>query len=76
MANCPNCHKPLHWVPKGKHTCLCGEVIETDGKDLLDVDIAMINVPVKAEWSIDAKILIGLSIIFVFAGLAVRMFLH
>lgn len=73
MANCPNCNKALLWVPKGKHTCICGEVIETDGKDLLDVAITMINPPVKKEWSNDVKIIVGLTITLVITLLAFRV---
>ena len=76
MANCPNCQKKLHWVPKGKHTCLCGEVIETDGKDLLEVEIAMINAPPEQERSHDVEILIGLAIMLVLSLVAVRVFYH
>ena len=76
MANCPNCQKTLHWVPKGKHTCLCGEVIETDGADLLTVEIAMINVPPEQERSPDVDILIGLVIMLVVSLVAVRVFYH
>ena len=76
MECCPNCQKTLHWVPKGKHTCLCGEVIETDGKDLLEVEIAMINVPPEQERSHDVDILIGLTIMLVLTLVAVRVFYH
>ena len=76
MPICPNCHKTLHWVPKGRHTCLCGEVIETDGKDLLEVEIAMINVPPEQERSHDVNILIGLTIVLVLVLLAIRVFYH
>ncbi len=75
MASCPTCKKTLVWVPKGKHTCICGEVIETDGKDLLDVNIAMINVPVTKEWSNDVKILIGLAITLAVTLFAFTVFL-
>jgi len=76
MTNCPNCHKTLHWVPKGKHTCLCGEVIETDGKDLLEVEIAMINVAPEQERSHDVEILIGLTIMLLLSLAAVGVFYH
>lgn len=74
--NCPNCNKQLKWLPKGKHTCLCGEVIETDGKDLQEVEIALINVPAKEERSNDADILLTLAFVFVLSLIAGRIFYH
>ena len=31
---CPNCSKELKFLPKGKCTCSCGEIINSDGKDV------------------------------------------
>ena len=74
--NCPNCNKQLRWLPKGRHTCLCGEVIETDGKDLQEVEIALINVPAKEERSKDADLLLTLAFVFVLSLIAGRIFYH
>ena len=35
---CSNCGKQLKWIPKGKLTCSCGQVIKTDGKDLRQLE--------------------------------------
>ena len=55
METCPKCQKELRWLPKGRHTCLCGEVIITDGEDLKDVEIAIINVPDRAKFPVGIK---------------------
>ena len=74
--HCPNCNKELRWVPKGRHICLCGEVIETDGEDLRDVEVAMINPPPERTRSKEADILLGLSVIFVIVLLVGRILYH
>lgn len=76
QRNCPNCDKELRWLPKGKHTCLCGEVIETDGKDLQEVEIALINVPAQQERSQSAEILLGLAIIAALVLFCLSLFYH
>jgi len=39
MIKCPNCKKELRWIPKGKVTCSCGEIIISDGKDLQELGL-------------------------------------
>lgn len=76
MVKCPNCDKELKWLPKGKHTCLCGEVISTDGEDLKRVEIALINVPPKEKSSRATNIQLSLAIISVLTLFALRIFCH
>lgn len=76
MATCPNCDKELKWLPKGKHTCLCGEVISTDGEDLKQVEIALINVPAKEKFPKTIDIQLSLAIFFVLTLFALRIFYH
>lgn len=76
MLNCPNCQKELKWLPKGKHTCLCGEVINTDGEDLKKVEITLINVPNKEKVVISSEIQICLVVLSVLALFALGIFFH
>ncbi|MGD8701473.1 MAG: hypothetical protein PVG51_00270 [Desulfosarcina sp.] len=76
MLSCPNCHKELKWVPKGKHTCLCGEVISTDGEDLKRIEIALINVPAKDSDHLSINIHLYLAIISVLMLVVLRIFFH
>lgn len=76
MLNCPNCQKELKWLPKGKHTCLCGEVISTDGEDLKKVEITLINVPNKEKVVISSEIQICLVVLSVLALFALGIFFH
>lgn len=32
--HCPNCNKEIKYAPKGKCTCSCGQVLESDGRDV------------------------------------------
>ena len=73
---CPNCHKELKWIPKGKHTCRCGEVITTDGEDLKEFELSEINIAFKESLPSGIKIQLSLAIFAVLALLALRVFYH
>ena len=73
---CPNCHKELKWIPKGKHTCICGEVIKTDGEDLKEFELSEINISFKERLPSGIKIQISLAIFAVLALFALRVFYH
>lgn len=76
MVKCPNCDKELKWLPKGKHTCLCGEVISTDGEDLKQVEIALINVPAKKKFPIATETQLSLAIFSVLALFVLSILYH
>jgi len=71
MPRCPNCNKKLKWLPKGTHTCLCGEVIKTDGKDLEAVAISITDIPFKGNLQKAFKIQPALAIFPIISVLAV-----
>ena len=73
---CPNCHKELKWIPKGKHTCSCGEVIKTDGEDLKEFELSGINISFKERLPSGIDIQVFLGIIAVLALFALRVFYH
>ena len=73
---CPNCHKELKWIPKGKHTCRCGEVIKTDGEDLKEFELSEINISFKERLPSGIKIQLSLAIFAVLALFALRLFYH
>ncbi len=73
---CPNCHKELKWIPKGKHTCSCGEVIKTDGEDLKEFELSDINISLKERLPSGIKIQLSLAIFAVLALFALRVFYH
>ncbi len=73
---CPNCHKELKWIPKGKHTCSCGEVIKTDGEDLKEFELSKINIAFKEKLPNGIKIQLSLAIFAVLALFALRIFYH
>ena len=73
---CPNCHKELKWIPKGKHTCRCGEVIKTDGKDLKEFELSEINISFKERLPSGIGIQLPLAIFAVLALFALRVFYH
>jgi len=73
---CPNCHKELKWIPKGKHTCSCGEVIKTDGEDLKEFELSEIKILFKEKLPSGIIIQLSLAIFAVLALFALRVFYH
>lgn len=71
MLRCPNCNKKLEWLPKGKHTCLCGEIIKTDGKDLEAIAISITDLPFKGNFQGAFKIQPALAIIPIISALVI-----
>jgi len=67
ILKCPNCHKELKWLPKGKHMCSCGEIIITTGEDLKDFALSEIKIPFKVQMPSGFEIQLALAIILVLA---------
>ena len=76
ILECPNCHKELKWIPKGKHTCRCGEVIKTDGEDLKEFELSEINISFKERLTSGIKIQLSLAIFAILALFALSVFYH
>jgi len=74
--NCPNCHRELKWIPKGKHTCSCGEVIKTDGEDLKEFELSDINISFKEKLPSGIIIQLSLTVLAVLALFVLRIFYH
>ncbi|MEE8432925.1 MAG: hypothetical protein V3S16_16890 [Candidatus Desulfatibia sp.] len=73
ILKCPNCHKELKWLPKGKHMCSCGEIISTTGEDLKEFALSEIKIPFKDRTPSGVKIQLALAIILVLALFVLRV---
>lgn len=73
VLKCPNCHKELKWLPKGKHMCSCGEIISTTGEDLKEFALSEIKIPFKDRLPSGVEIQLALAIILVLAFFVSRV---
>ena len=73
ILKCPNCHKELKWLPKGKHMCSCGEIISTTGEDLKEFALSEIKIPFKDRMPSGVEIQLALAIILVLALFVLRV---